>query len=226
MARENNWELDETATGVGAANTLVIDRDAGGSAGRGIRVFSTDAQAAAECLKSAIGPLAGKRIGVVGAGGVGRAVAYGAAKEGATVVIYSRDLERAAKVERELALALPKAKLVAADTDLLPRTCCDALVNCTPVGMTGGPSPDATAIPLDKMAHCDRTMAIMDTVYAPLETPLLKAAKAAGFKTVDGASLFVLQAQAQFALWTGHEAPAGLFDRLVRTELARQTEHP
>jgi 3-dehydroquinate dehydratase/shikimate dehydrogenase len=219
LARESGWELEATAAAVGSANTLVIDR----GAELRIRVVNTDAAAAAECLQEALGDLRAKTIGIVGAGGVGRAVAFGAASQGATVVIYSRGVERASRVEGEIARALPGAKIIAAGTDLLHKTCCDALVNCTPVGMKDGPSPDASAIPIEQMGHCDRSMVIMDTVYSPVETPLLKAAKAAGLRTIDGTGMFVRQAAAQFSLWTGRTAPRDIFGRLVQEELARQT---
>jgi shikimate 5-dehydrogenase len=223
LARESGWEVVPSAAGIGAANTLVITRDGEGNAAN-VQVLNTDALGAAECLKEAVGTLAGKSVGVVGAGGVGRAVAYGTARNGATVVIYSRNLEKAARVERDIEEALPGAKIVVAETGLLAKTCCDVLVNCTPVGMRDGPEPEGVAMPLEQMTQCDRTMVVMDTVYAPLETPLLKAARGLGFKTVDGASLFVRQAEAQFNMWAGRPAPAGLFDRLVRGQLARQNE--
>jgi len=58
-----------------------------------------------------------------------------------------------------------------------------------------------------------------DTVYNPIETPMLKAAKARGCRTIDGVEMFVRQAALQFELWTGKPAPPGLFDRLVREKL-------
>jgi shikimate dehydrogenase len=138
------------------------------------------------------------------------------------VVIYSRDLDRAARIESDLELAIPGAKLVAAETSLLPKTCCDAIVNCTPVGMKGGPSPGEISIPVDQLSGCDRATVIMDTVYAPLQTPLLRAATTAGFRTIDGASRFVRQAEVQFTMWTGRQPPQGLFERLVRDAVSRQ----
>jgi shikimate 5-dehydrogenase len=60
---------------------------------------------------------------------------------------------------------------------------------------------------------------VMDTVYAPLETPLLKQANLAGMKTVDGLAMFVRQAGMQFAEWTGASAPLGLFERVAREAL-------
>jgi 3-dehydroquinate dehydratase/shikimate dehydrogenase len=58
-----------------------------------------------------------------------------------------------------------------------------------------------------------------DTVYNPIETPMLKAAKERGYRTIDGVQMFVKQAAAQFELWTGETAPIELFDQLVRTKL-------
>jgi shikimate 5-dehydrogenase len=87
--------------------------------------------------------------------------------------------------------------------------------------MQGGPAPKDSPIPTDQLGACERSMVIMDTVYTPLQTPLLKAARAAGLRTIDGASLFVRQAEAQFNLWTGGPPPGGLFDRLVRERAAK-----
>jgi 3-dehydroquinate dehydratase / shikimate dehydrogenase len=228
LAKEQGWDIDPTAAAIGAANTLVFSPplEAGLPEHRAlpnlqVRLFNTDAPAAAESLAAALGPLEGKSIGVVGMGGAGRAMAFGAANEGATVVLYSRELEKAAAVAQEIEKSLPDAKLVAADTGLLPKSCCDALVNCTPVGMKDGPSPTALAMPIDQMTSCSPDTVIMDTVYAPLETPLLKAAKAAGLRTMDGTQLFIRQAERQFALWTGRPPPPGLFERVVRESIAK-----
>jgi len=60
---------------------------------------------------------------------------------------------------------------------------------------------------------------IFDTVYNPIETPLIKAVRARGLNVIDGAAMFVKQAAHQFELWTGKPAPEALFDRLVRERL-------
>ena len=92
----------------------------------------------------------------------------------------------------------------------------DAIINCTPVGMTGGPAPDQSPIDLDRLGALNPV--VFDTVYAPPEPPLLKRARALGLGTIDGAEMFIRQASAQFEAWTGAPAPAELFDRLVRNE--------
>ena len=63
---------------------------------------------------------------------------------------------------------------------------------------------------------------VLDTVYSPLETPLLRAARDAGLETIDGAEVFVRQAELQAALFNGAAPPAGLIDGVVRRELARR----
>jgi shikimate dehydrogenase len=59
----------------------------------------------------------------------------------------------------------------------------------------------------------------MDTVYTPLNTPLLQQAALAGFRTIDGLAMFIRQAAEQFTGWTGAAAPLGLFERIAREEL-------
>jgi shikimate dehydrogenase len=59
----------------------------------------------------------------------------------------------------------------------------------------------------------------MDTIYNPLETPMLAAARSAGFRTVDGLGMFVRQAQLQSRAWTGQELPVELFDGVARRAL-------
>jgi 3-dehydroquinate dehydratase/shikimate dehydrogenase len=63
-----------------------------------------------------------------------------------------------------------------------------------------------------------------DTVYNPIKTPMLKAAKQRGYRTIDGVQMFVKQAAVQFRLWTGRAAPTRLFDRHARDRLDRRRE--
>ena len=61
---------------------------------------------------------------------------------------------------------------------------------------------------------------MVDTIYIPLETPFLRAAREAGLRTIPGVSMFVNQAAAQFTRWTGAPAPSRLFERLVREHVS------
>ncbi len=198
---------------IGAANTLTLDPN------RERHTANTDADAIVELLTGRGVCGADCRIGIVGAGGVAKAAAYALLQTGTTVVLYNRTIRRAESMADELNANNPTGKIVAAELDLLPRACCHAFVNCTPVGMIGGPDPEGLSIPIPDMPNIDENTVFFDTVYNPIETPMLKAAKEHGFRTIDGVEMFVRQAAAQFELWTGKGAPVQLFDRLVREKL-------
>ena len=63
-------------------------------------------------------------------------------------------------------------------------------------------------------------MVVMDVVYNPLQTHLLRCARQKGCQTVDGLAMFVEQGAAQFELWTGQKAPFGAMDRVAREAMA------
>ena len=199
---------------LGAANTLTAD-DHGART-----VANTDATAILELL-TGLGVGSGSdRVGIVGAGGVAKAAAHALVASGLTVVLYNRTPDRAASLASSLNGDALGGSAVAADLGLLPKGCCHAYINCTPVGMAGGPDPDGLSIPIPGMTNIDQDTVFFDTVYNPVETPMLKAARARGCRTIDGVEMFVKQAAAQFELWTGKPAPIELFDRLCREKLA------
>jgi shikimate dehydrogenase len=90
----------------------------------------------------------------------------------------------------------------------------DALVNATSVGMT--PDVDATPVP---RAVLENVPAVMDIVYSPLETRLLKEAKQAECKTVNGTYILLYQGVAQFELWTGRKAPVDVMREVLFARL-------
>lgn len=213
LAEESGWEIDEVAREVGAGNTVAVERAAEGSVGR-VRVMNTDVEAAVAALGRPSG-----RVGVIGAGGVARAVVSGVGTTASTVVIYGRDLDKAAALAKAFEGKF-KARVVPKSLGTIAEDFCDAWVNCTPAGMKGGAGEDQSPIPVESLKGESGEVVVMDTVYNPVETPLLKAAKARGWKTVDGVEMFVRQAAAQFELWTGKKAPTQLFERVVREKLA------
>ncbi len=213
FVRERGGEIDADAAWLGAANTLVVHPH-GTPDARRLFATNTDMPAAVEVLSAALATrgraLKGSRIAVIGAGGVARAVAGGLALAGATVVVFNRDHARAQALAddlsgREVALAdggARRTRVVAGAArgeDALACGCFHAFVNCTPVGMEGGPDP--TGSPLPDEVHLDDSVVVMDTVYAPRETPLLREARARGAMCVDGEAMFLRQAELQSALF-------------------------
>ncbi|MHC5112841.1 MAG: type I 3-dehydroquinate dehydratase [Planctomycetota bacterium] len=190
---ERGGTVDRIAARLGAANTLVVGDDGA------LSCTNTDAPAAVEALDAD----AGSRIAVLGAGGVARAVAGGLADAGMRVTVFNRTADRAAALADDLG-----AGIEAAGLDELAGGF-DAYVNCTPVGMEGGPDPDGS--PLPESVTLDECATVFDTVYTPARTPLVRKAEARGSRVVSGAEMFVRQAAAQFAMWTGQAGPLALF---------------
>jgi len=211
FVRERGGEIDADAAWLGAANTLVV-RPLGTPDAQRLYATNTDMPAAVEVLSAALATrgrtLEGARVAVLGAGGVARAVAGGLALAGATIVVFNRTRAKAEALATALsgrARANGKATRVAAgderDFDCNAPSCesFHAFVNCTPLGMEGGPDPKGSAMPDD--AFLDDSVVVMDTVYAPKETPFLREARARGAVTVDGEAMFLKQAELQSELF-------------------------
>jgi shikimate dehydrogenase len=180
-------ELDPQAARIGAVNT-VVHRD-----GRLIG-YNTDWLGALHALKAKTG-LKGEHVLILGAGGASRAIAFGIMEEGGRVTLTDVDELRAASLARDL-------QVEAIPLDAVAQCPAAILVNATPVGM----EPQAEGIPIDPDL-LGRYQLVMDIVYKPLETHLLKEAKARGAATIDGLQMLIHQATAQFELWTGKAAP-------------------
>jgi len=206
-------ERSRLATRIGAANTLVVQG--------GPSIANTDATAIRSLLEERLHDLGEAHVVVVGAGGVARAAAYACASAGARVTIANRTHARAEALAQDLAGRLDagaRGSIAAGDLSSLPAPG-TAFVNCTPVGMTGGPDPNGLSIPIPAGGALPPETIFFDTVYNPMETPMLKAAREHGFQIIDGVQMFVRQAAEQFTMWTGTPAPVRLFERIVREEL-------
>ncbi len=180
-------ELDGPAEKIGAANTIV-NRD-----GRLVG-YNTDISGAMEALSEKTS-IKNRSAAVIGSGGAAMAIAFGMILKGAKVAIASRSAEKGEKAARRLgADFLPLADIANHRFDIL--------ANATPVGM----APGKGGMPI--LGNIlKKGMTIMDAVYNPRETGLIKAAKNVGCAVVDGASMFVRQGGAQFELWTGLKPP-------------------
>jgi 3-dehydroquinate dehydratase/shikimate dehydrogenase len=219
LAIEQEWGIDAASHAIGAANTLIAERNADGTLAA-VRISNTDAPAIVESLMSLRGTLHVLRVAVLGSGGVARAAAFALSRAGCAVSIFARTLDRAASLARDLNSSNKNGVSITAHrTQDFAGAAFDVVINATPLGMFAG--PDANASPLDDRAitslnpHC----ILFDTVYNPIETPFLRIARERGFRTVPGVTMFVLQAEAQFRLFAGAPAPPGLFDRVARERL-------
>jgi len=177
-------DLDPAAAALQSVNTVVAVGD-----GR-LRGHSTDGAGFVASLREAAVDPAGLRVGVIGAGAAARSVIDALARaEAASVVVVNRSAERAAQ-----AAALAGDRGATAAADQLGE--CDLVVNATSVGM------GADELPLDPSLLREGQV-VADLVYHPLDTALLRAARAIGARTVDGLGMLVHQAALQQELWLG-----------------------
>jgi len=208
-----------------SANTFAREAPSGGEMLAHVR--NTDMGAVGSLLLDAVGDqyLTGFSVAVIGSGGAARGAAAELGCLNAEVVLYNRTQTRADDLAKELESRLGDHEMwggsaAAASSNDLAASTHHVYINCTPVGMAGGPDPDGLSIPVPDMPNVGPDTVFFDTVYNPVETPMLKAARERGCKTIDGVEMFVRQAAAQFELWTGKEAPVQLFDRICREKLA------
>jgi len=213
LAQESGWRIEPIASMAGAVNTLVVDRSGDEPA---VTATNTDAPAIVSRLEATMGSLAGRRIAIVGAGGVSRAAAAGCLLAGASVRLFNRTHARAAGLSDELRSRIQMADIDALPVDTLASHACDALVQATPMGMEGGDQPEALAAPLEAMSGLNASLVTLETVYAPVRTPLMREAERLGLGRIDGLEVFVDQAERQFERWTGRRPPSGLFERVAR----------
>jgi len=191
--------IDPVAQKIGAVNTLLIED-------MHIRGYNTDWIGANQALEMIV-DLPASTVLVLGAGGSARAIGFGLQEKGATVILANRTLAKGQALARELNC---ECYPLAAVKDLKV----DALVNATSVGMT--PNIDATPV---SRAVLKNVPAVMDIVYAPSQTRLLREAQQAGCKTVNGAYMLLYQGVAQFELWTGRKAPVDVMKEILFSRL-------
>ena len=192
---------DSLAGEIGAVNTVLV------RGGNRLYGYNTDYAGVLRAIEHRV-PLAASRVLLVGAGGSARAVAFALAKAGARVVIWARRPAQA----RGLAWAVGGEAIARA---ALRRENFDAIVNCTPVGMyPGGGSPlDAAEL---------NARVVMDLIYRPRKTELLKHAQRRGVAVISGVEMFLAQGAAQWEIWTGRRAPQGVMRRAVLAALAAE----
>ena len=197
-------ECDRLSKKIGAVNTIVNRNER-------LLGYNTDCLGAVKVLEEQ-SDVPGRRVLILGAGGAARAIAWGISERKGHVIIANRTPDKA----RELAETL-KADYCPIDqvTDME----WDILINTTPVGMA--PNDDAMPVPQGAILP-GRT--VMDIVYNPVETLLLKTAREKKCRIVNGVRMFVYQGAMQFELWTGRKAPVDVMEKAVRSALVEREE--
>jgi 3-dehydroquinate dehydratase/shikimate dehydrogenase len=195
-------DCEPMAEKIGAINTVVVAKN-----GK-LRGSNTDYAGVLRALEGKL-HLAGARALIFGSGGSARAAAFALANSGAEVLICARREAAARELARACgAQAIARRHLVSA--------CFELIVNATPVGMY----PHDGVSPLS--AKELNAPFVMDLIYRPMQTELLRIAAKKGFGVISGVEMFLAQGFAQWELFMGQRAPEAAMRRAVVEKLAAE----
>lgn len=195
-------DLSPAARIVGAVNTIVNDN------GR-LKGYITDGEGAVSSLRDNGVDVKDRKIVVVGAGGAATAIQVQCAIDGAReIVIFNRTIARAEETARKIRMEVPSCIVRTyniADTAKMTSEIQsgEILINATSVGMK--PMDDESVVRDLSAFHPGLT--VLDAVYEPIETRLLREAKEAGCRCIGGKAMLLWQAAVAFKLYTGLDLP-------------------
>jgi 3-dehydroquinate dehydratase / shikimate dehydrogenase len=190
---------DPLTAKVGACNTVVRSQDGN------LFGFNTDIAGVLRPLDQRLA-LPGAKVLVMGAGGAAKAAVFGLKERGAEVYVMNRTSAKGQKLARRAHARVIKRKE-------LKKASFDLIINATPVGM--GNAKQSLLVEPEINARY-----VMDMVYDPVETRLLKMAKERGAHTITGIEMFTNQAARQFEIWTGKPAPIIEMQSAISNSLA------
>lgn len=194
-------ELSEEAASIGAVNTVVL------RGGRSVG-HNTDALGFGEGFRRGLPGAARRRVVQMGAGGAGAAVAHALLSQGVEqLTLFEVDPARARALVDNLSRHFGPGRAVVGEDLPSAMVQADGLVNTTPIGMTKLPGTPVSPELLRP------SLWVAEIVYFPLETQLLRDARALGCRTLDGSVMAVFQAVKAFELFSGRPADA---DRMLR----------
>jgi 3-dehydroquinate dehydratase/shikimate dehydrogenase len=193
---------DPIAAKVGAVNTVIRSQD-----GK-LYGFNTDVSGIIRPIEQRMS-IPGAKVLVVGAGGAARAAVFGLKDRGAEVYVFNRTPGAAQRLAKQ-------ARARFASKGDLKKLQVDVIVNATPAGMANGRAPAA----LDDKDMNARYL--LEMVYRPSETKLVKMARAKGIHIIPGTEMFVYQGARQFEIWTGKPAPLDDMMNVVQRALAEE----
>jgi shikimate dehydrogenase len=199
-------EPDDLAARIGAINTIDFSDEGTDQRPTG---HNTDVAGVRRSFAHHDVRLADRDAVVVGAGGAARAAAFGLADAGATVHVANRTVERAEQLAADVGASATAGGLDSLEARV---SVADVLVNATSVGMEEDRSPVPTTA-----LHAD--LAVLDAVYRPLDTRLLRGARVRGATTIDGAWMLLYQGVEAFERWTGRDAPVDAMSDALRDRL-------
>ena len=196
---------DPNVRAIGAVNTVVFEAD-------GPRGFNTDYSGFVAAFRATFGEVPPGRVCMLGAGGVGKAVAFGLVTLGVSELrLIDTDRPRAEALAAQLRIAAPAAEFLVSDDVAAAAAGATGLVNCTPVGMVGyGGTPMPAALMRDAQWA-------FDAVYTPIDTQFLGDAQLQGLQIMSGYELFFHQGIDAWTIYSGHTADTAQLRAALQT---------
>jgi len=223
--------LDESAKQWHAVNTIRFEGRAKGGAWLPLQEFpdappekirtqgfNTDADAIARAVREDLDiELKGARVLLLGVGGAGQVAALKLAAEGVSeLFMINRTASKAASVAAEIRRRHPRVRVRLE----YPRGEVDLAVNATSLGLAAN-----DPLPLEgKQFSLRQAHAVYEMIYRPAETPLLKAAKAAGCRVANGLGMLLYQGAKALEIWTGQPAPVEIMRRALEQNVYGRTQ--
>lgn len=181
-------KIDKVAAEIGAVNTVVNDNGF-------LKGYNTDWLGVLKPIEK-LTEIKGKRIGIIGAGGAARAIVYGLKKNGGKIKIFNKVLRQAKDLAKKF-----NSEFGSFD-DLNDLKDFDIIVNATPLGMK--PWQDISPLPKEIFSS---NQIVMDVVYIPYKTKILREAERMGARIIPGIEMFLEQGATQFFYYTKIKAP-------------------
>lgn len=188
-------ELDESARIIGAVNTIVNNDGI-------LKGYNTDWTGAIKCLEE-VCDLKGKKVVILGAGGAGRAIIYALKKYTGNISVYNIETDMGKEVADYFGV-----KYAGVPADFNRSIEYDILINATSVGFKS----DASILTAEQMQE---NKIVLDAVFIPIETTLVKIAKSLGCTAIPGYRMLIHQACYQFELYTGVKAPFEVMEKAM-----------
>jgi len=201
-------KIDTMAQKIGAINTIKKNNE-------GLFGTNTDWMGAVYSIEK-LTSINNKKVLILGAGGAGKAIAFGIANRQGEVIISNRDEKKALELSKNLGA---ETVLWEDRNDVE----FDILVNATKIGMT----PEENNCPMeDSFFTKDLSgITVFDAVYSPLETRLLTRSREQGAKIANGLDMYIGQAMAQFELWTGIKPSSEKMEKFSKEALEMRSRH-
>lgn len=202
-------EIDEDSKKIGAVNTI-LNKD-----GK-LYGYNTDFIGSNKSLKEAVGELHGKKIVILGAGGVSRAICYGVLKEGAEVFMFNRHEEKAFKIADDFKQIFGDRIHANRLDEMYKIDKADVFIQATSIWTLNKNTESKEIERMFPKKFINKFDVVMDTVYKPLITPIIDIARSLGKKIITGDKMLLYQALEQFEIWTGGKAPSDVMGKALK----------